>query len=150
MRREDGITLVEVLIVLAIVAILGALAYPNYAGFVAKARRIEAQVALIEALQQQEHYYRRHNTYFAFSADAPGPDDWPVAWWSGQGGAAASAYEIDAYACPGQDIAECVEVRARPGTGKVDATFSDPECGVLSVNSAGEKGASGEGARCWP
>jgi type IV pilus assembly protein PilE len=149
MNRDDGLTLVELLIVLAIVAILGALAYPSYAGSVAKARRIEAQVALIEALQQQEHHYRRHNTYLAFSAEAPGPDEWPIPWWSGQS-AAASAYEIDAYACPGQDIGECVEMRARPGTGKVDASFSDPDCGTLTVNSAGEKGASGDGARCWP
>jgi type IV pilus assembly protein PilE len=63
---------------------------------------------------------------------------------------AVSGYEIDAQACPGHELTECVQLRARPGTAKVDAAFRDPECGTLTINSAGEHSASGNYDRCWP
>ena len=145
--REVGFTLVELMIVLAIVCILGALAYPTYAGYTVRTKRVEGQVALIEAMQRQERYHLQHHTYVAFSADEPGTGG--VVWWSGAR-ASASAYEIDAYACPGREIGECVEIRARPGTARVDARFRDPDCGALTLDSIGRQGAEHAAARCWP
>jgi type IV pilus assembly protein PilE len=142
-----GFTLVELMIVVAIVGILGALAYPTYAGYVVRTRRTEGLAALIDAMQRQERYHVQHNTYVAFSADEPGTDGFR--WWSGAN-AAVSAYELDAHACSGRDIAECVEIRARPGTARVDARFRDPDCGTLTLDSIGRQGAQGTGARCWP
>ncbi|WP_026354307.1 type IV pilin protein [Massilia niastensis] len=147
--RRTGFTLVELMIVLAILGILGALAYPSYARQVVQARRIEAQLALVDTMQRQEQYRTLHHTYVAFSSTAGAAGARQFRWWIGRT-PAASAYEIDAYACPGRDIRECVELRARPGTENVDAGFSDPECGALTVNSAGEQGAGGSSARCWP
>ena len=141
-----GLTLVEVLVVLVILTVLGAVAYPTYAGYVRKTRRIEAQVALVEAMQQQERYFTRYRTYLAFSSAAPDPR---FRWWSGAT-AGASAYEIDGHACPGRQLTDCIELRARPGTERVDARFSDPECGTLTLNSAGDQTSSGTQARCWP
>jgi type IV pilus assembly protein PilE len=138
---------VELMIVLAIVCILGALAYPNYAGYVVRTRRTEGQVALIDAMQRQERYRLQHHTYVAFSADEPGTDGFT--WWSGAQ-ASASAYELDAYACPGRGIGECVEIRARPGTARVDTHFRDPDCGALTLDSTGRQGAQHPEARCWP
>lgn len=144
-----GFTLVELMVVLVILALLGALAYPGYAGHARKARRIEAQVALVEALQHEERYYAQHHVYLAFSADTPQAERGRLKWWLGAS-AQDSAYEIDAYACPGNELADCVELRARPGTSRVDASFTDPECGTLTFNSAGVQAASGPGGRCWP
>jgi type IV pilus assembly protein PilE len=140
--------MIEVMVVLVILMVLGALAYPSYAGYLVKTRRIEAQVAMIEALQQEERYYALHNAYVAFSADAQ-PETPRFKWWSGSA-APGSAYELDAQACPDRQLSECIEVRARPGTTKVDAKFQDAECGTLSINSAGEHRASGSSSRCWP
>lgn len=144
-----GFSLVELMVVLVVVALLGAFAYPTYAGHVRKARRIEAQVALVDALLLQERYFAQHNAYLAFSADAPDAQDGRFKWWLGAA-ARDSAYEIDAYACPGHALSACVELRARPGTSRVDASFNDPECGTLTYNSAGVQAASGPAARCWP
>ncbi|HZV65969.1 MAG TPA: type IV pilin protein [Telluria sp.] len=149
MRRHAGFTLVEVLVALAIVAILAAISYPSYAGYITKTRRIEGQVALLELMQQQERFYTRHNTYLAFSSDTADPQAAAFRWWSG-GSASASAYELRGRACPGLTLAQCVEIEAMPGTAKVDANFKDRECGTLTLNSGGEHAASGSSARCWP
>lgn len=148
MKRPSGFTMVEVMIVLVILGVLGAVAYPTYAGYVVKTRRIEAQAAMIDALQQEEQYYSQHNSYIPFSSSAM-PREPRFKWWSGSA-AASSAYELDARACPGRDIAECVQVRARPGTDKVDTRFSDAGCGTLSIDSTGQHAATGAAPRCWP
>jgi len=144
-----GFTLIEALIVLAVLGILAAAVYPSYGRQVIKTRRAEAQLALLDAMQRQEQYRALHHSYTAFSAASTDSGAQRFRWWIGAT-PAASAHELDAYACPGQDIAACVVVRARPGTARVDARFSDPECGALTFSSAGEQAATGQSAHCWP
>jgi type IV pilus assembly protein PilE len=148
-KPAPGFTLIEVLIVLAILALLAMVSYPTYAGYLTKTRRIEGQIALIEAILQQERFYTSHNTYIGFGADSLDPDEKRFKWWSGTS-ARRSAYELRARACPGQELAQCVEVRAMPGTANVDAGFKDADCETLTLNSAGERTASGAFERCWP
>ena len=149
MRRTQGFTLVELMVVLAIVAILAAIAYPGYARHVVKARRIEAQLALVDAMGRQEQYRALHHTYVAFSMASTDADSRQFRWWLGAA-PRNSAYELEGRACAGQAISQCIELRARPGTANVDSGFSDPECGELSFDSTGAQGASGAGQRCWP
>lgn len=151
-RRAKGFTLVELMAVLAILGILAAIAYPSYARQMVKARRLEAQLALLDAMQRQEQHRSLHHAYRAFSIDGAGDgagDGCRFPAWIGRR-AADSAYELDGYACPGQDIAHCIELRARPGTANVDAGFTDPDCGALTLDSTGRQTASGPSPRCWP
>lgn len=149
MNRGRGFTLIDVLIALAIIVVLAAIAYPSYAGFIIKTRRIEGQIALIETVQQQERFYTRNNTYIGFTSDSSDEQEKRFKWFSGSA-APGSAYELSARACPGRELSECVKVQATPGTAKVDANFRDADCQTLTLNSAGEKTASGPSARCWP
>ena len=142
-----GFSLIELLVALAIMSLLLALAVPAYHGYVVRAKRVQGQAALLRLMQQQERYYSQNNHYLAFSAASPAPQ---FPWWSGEGGAAGSAYEIEALACPGLTIGQCVLLRAMPGTSKVDAQFQDADCGVLSLNSTGQRGSSGPASHCWP
>jgi type IV pilus assembly protein PilE len=146
MNVKRGFTLIEMLVVLGILSVLAALVWPSYAGHIARTKRVEGQIALIEARQQQERYRLQHNTYAEFSSGSE--DAQGFRWWSGAS-AAVSYYELDAHACPGQEIVDCVELRARPGTAKVDSRFRDPECGALTLDSRDVHGAEGTG-RCWP
>jgi type IV pilus assembly protein PilE len=148
MKMRRGFTLIEMLVVLVILSILASLAYPSYVEHMTRTRRTEGQIALIEAMQQQERYHQQHNSYSAFSSDDADAAAQGFRWWSGAS-AAASIYELDAHACAGQDIADCVVVRAIPGTAKVDGRFRDPECGALTLDSFGVHAAEGTG-RCWP
>lgn len=150
MKQGHGFTLIEVLIVLAIVAILTSIALPNYSGYIVRSKRTEGQVALVEAMQRQERYFGRHNSYVEFSAASGDGESADFPWWSGPR-PAGSAYELEGQACPGRSLQDCIEIRARPGTARVDASFRDPDCGELTLDSFGNQGAQGAtAARCWP
>jgi len=149
MKRHIGFTLIELLVVVAILSILSAIAWPGYARHIVKARRTEAQLALVDAMQRQEQYRAQHHSYIVFSASASDPASRDFHWHLGER-PEDSAYEIDGYACEGQDIRRCVVLRARPGTASVDTRFRDPDCGVLTYDSTGAQGASGTAPRCWP
>lgn len=152
LTRAAGFTLVELLAALVIMALLLALAVPAYHAHLVRARRVQGQATLLKLMQQQERYYSQNNTYIAFSAASEDAQGRQFQWWSGEDaeeGAVRSAYEIDAIACPELAITQCVQLRARPGTSKVDQQFRDADCGVLTLRSTGERGSSGPAARCW-
>jgi len=56
-NKKNGFTLIEVLIVVAIVGILAAIAYPSYVEQVNKMRRADAQAALVELAARLQEYY---------------------------------------------------------------------------------------------
>ena len=58
-----GITLIELMIVVVIVSILAAIAYPNYQEFTARAKRSEARAALLRLATNQERFYLNNNTF---------------------------------------------------------------------------------------
>jgi type IV pilus assembly protein PilE len=145
---DRGFTLIELMIVLVIAGILASIAYPSYAAYVTRARRVEAQAYLMDLLQAQERHFNRHTTYLAYSADDQSEES-EMHWWHGPS-PADSAYEFSARACEGYTLQQCVLVRATPGTDRVSRSFSDPECGTLEASSLGERTASGPQRRCWP
>jgi len=55
-RRAAGFTLVELMIAVAVVAILTSIALPSYALYVKKSRRGEAESALMDIAQREQQY----------------------------------------------------------------------------------------------
>ena len=62
-KTTRGITLLELMIVVVIVSILTAIAYPNYREYVTRAKRTEAKAALLQIATQQERFYLQNNSY---------------------------------------------------------------------------------------
>ena len=58
-----GITLLELMIVVVIISILTAIAYPNYREYVTRAKRTEAKAALLQIATVQERIYLQSNSY---------------------------------------------------------------------------------------
>ena len=128
-----GFTLIEAMIVVAILAILAAISYPSYLGFMRKGWRTEARSALVQQMQQQERHYTLSGQYKRYEGG------------SGEGGAGGK-YLVQSGNCEGQDsIDRCIRLTATPRAG-----VSDPEVGALWIDSTGDKGCDGTvGARCW-
>lgn len=72
-RSEAGFTLIELMVVIAIVGILASIAYPAYRRQVMRAQRTDATAALLRVAAAQERYYLQNNSYAATAAITTAP-----------------------------------------------------------------------------
>ncbi len=63
--NRDGFTLVELMVVVAIIGVLASIALPQYAKFTAKARQAEVKIALGSAYQVEQTFSTENGSYSA-------------------------------------------------------------------------------------
>lgn len=131
---SKGFTLIELMVAVAVVAILAAVAYPAYTQHVLKANRSSAQSVMMNAASKQEQYFLDNRSYASSINELVTiPSD------------VASRYDITtntlATTPPGY------QVRATPKS----AQLADTKCGELTLSHDGSKAKSGTGtvAECW-
>ena len=61
--KKCGVTLVELMIVVAIIAIIVSIAYPSYQNHITKTRRADGQGMLLRVMQEQRKHFSNENTY---------------------------------------------------------------------------------------
>lgn len=149
-RDNGGFTLIELMIVVAIVALLASIAYPAYTDSIAKGKRAEARAAVMNLLQQQERYLTQMNTYVPFVLG--NPDSLPFkAYSSADGVQSKSSHLLGARLC--QTVGgiqptkqDCIEVFAEPQSG----VFSDPKVTSMAIDTQGRRTCTGSQTdRCW-
>ncbi len=142
MRRNLGFTLFEVLIVMAIVGILAAVAFPSYSSYVAKTRRGAAAGCATEIGQLLERNYTLALSYSTDSAGNALPAAPP---------AMACSNDLGTNFTFTWDLAATTyTVTATPSATQKSA---DSACGcVMTLNQVGVKGVSActkTVANCW-
>jgi len=68
-RAGRGFTLLELMIVVALVGVLASIAYPSYTDHVRKGNRVKAQAFLMDVAQRQQNHLLVHRQYAATLAD---------------------------------------------------------------------------------
>lgn len=64
-RPQRGFTLTEIMIVVAIIGIISAFAYPSYVEQIRKSKRSDAKIALQQIAQRQESHFIKNYSYAA-------------------------------------------------------------------------------------
>lgn len=124
--RQRGFTLIEVMIVVAVVAILAAIALPSYNEYIRRGHRADARAGLLQAQQWLER---------AATATGVYPTTLPAALtWAGD---ATKRYDI-AFAAGNTNAAFTLTATPRnPGPQAGD------KCGVYTLSNTGVRGANG-------
>jgi len=127
-RGLRGFTLVELMIVVAIVGIIASVAYPSYQDHVRRTHRSAAKACMMEHAQFLERYYTTNMTYVDAAPDLACRTN----------GNLNQRYTI----AVGNLGGNTYRVTATP---RGDQTAD--ECGTLTLDQTGARGAAG--AQCW-
>jgi len=127
---QAGFTLIELMITVAIIAILAAIVLPNYSKYVARAHRTDAQAAMMNLAQYMESQYNASFSY-PLSTNIPTSLTAP----SNITNYYTIAASIDA-------TGQTYTITATPTSRQ-----NDSQCGTLTLNEEGKKTPTTAG--CW-
>ena len=147
---NKGFTLIELMIVVAVLAIIVAIAYPGFLGQIQKARRSDAKQALFNVVAKMEQFYQDNKGYPVGSNVSDrnivdlGIDD-DVGDGQGSDGDYHSLEGYYAVSTTGATLR--FTIQAIPIGTQVD----DTDCGTFSIDHLGQKSVSGtmSADRCW-
>ena len=91
--RQQGLTLIELMIVVVILAILATIAYPSYQHFIRQTRLANVRTVLVQNANQLERFYTQRGTFVGATAN-PTENDFFTISFSGPPGA--SGYTLQA------------------------------------------------------
>lgn len=144
-RRQRGVTLMELMIVVAIISMIAAFAYPSYTQFVTRSKRGVAAGALLQIADRQQQYFMDNKQYAATLTSLGYDDDSIMIDDHGQTVATGSDDRVYNIRISASNIVT-YELTATPQLRQAE---KDSECGSLTLTHTGVQGQSGAGSNCW-
>ena len=149
--NADGFTLIELMVVVAIIGILASIAYPSYVSSVQKSKRTGAKVAIMEVAQAQERYFSV-NMQYAYNlttlqassgANLGDNDDYTIT---------VAGNKSDGTVCTSSEVCVTYTVTAVPKT--TSPQDNDSSCKKFTLTHTGIQAAEDSGATdtssvCW-
>jgi type IV pilus assembly protein PilE len=135
MKATRGFTLIELMIVVAIVGILFSIALQSYEGYVLRSHRADGQSILLDISAREERFLAQNNTYTTDLTTAAGLN-------LGSATSNDGYYDVTVAACA-TGIANCYLVTATATGGQM----GDTGCAIITYSSIGVR--SGTTGNCW-
>ena len=146
-KAQRGFTLIELMITVAVIAVLAAIAVPSYREYVLRSHRVEGQGLLSEAAARQERWRAQNGGYSTPATANP----------------STLAKAVDNLKLPGGEYSENryykLEIEdSTTGNGgylliakRNGAQANDSKCGDFTLTATGTKGmaSGGDVATCW-
>jgi type IV pilus assembly protein PilE len=141
--RERGFTLIEVMIVVVVVAILAAIAFPSYREYVLRTNRAVGKSMLTQVADRQEQFFAANKSYSNSLAQLGFPANPFFVDRRGQSAAADGAGVIYRISLVANNLT--FTVTADP----VNRQLDDSRCTQFTINQRGQRTATGTATDCW-
>ena len=144
-KFQRGVTLIELMVVVAIIALVSAIAFPSYDRYIVRTKRAVAQNVLMQVADRQQQFFMDNKRFAAnlanlgFTANPFIVDD---------DGAATVAGDVDAvYSVTLSNVTQTTwTATAAPLNGQLSR---DTQCGNLTITQTGARDSVGGGDNCW-
>jgi type IV pilus assembly protein PilE len=136
---DTGFSLLELLVAMAVLAVLTSIALPTYADYIARGRRFEARAGLLEAAHWMERWRTERGRYDDPANAGQPPTEFP---WSQIPREGVASYTVSV-------VATAVSYRI---TATTTQTMARDVCETLSIDEAGVRsftGPAGTEEVCW-
>ena len=139
-RRNSGFSLTEIMIVVAIIALLSAIAYPSFLQSVRKSKRTDAQTALTRASNHLERFFSTNGTYTTDATVLGLVVDGNTAYSD-------NGHYVMTVTAGATGIGTSYVVSA--GAAPDDLQTGDTGCTTLTLDSLGRRTPDPTDSRCW-
>ena len=143
--RQRGMTLLELMIVVAIVTMIAAFAYPSYTQYVVNTKRTAATSTLLQIADRQQQFFMDNKSFtgdltnLGFASDPLYVSD------DGNSVAAGDADAVYIFSLVNVAATTYMAIAAP----LAEQLRRDTDCGTLTLNQAGTKDALAGGDDCW-
>jgi type IV pilus assembly protein PilE len=146
-QRQRGVTLIELLTVMVVLAIIASIAIPSYRRYMLRAQRTDAKAALLQVQTAEEKFLLQNNTYTANVTGAPSAGGLGLTGASEKGFYTVTVALTVVNGAPGYTI---TAVPAAVTGGQQD----DTDCATFTLNEQGTRtglnsSSADNTAACW-